>query len=177
MDLPQYAGSRAEVRALELDDDLNLVCNAMNITPIVEVIVTVGVETAAESEARSASERAFRGQFQFFALALGFDNTNEVTDRLLYVCSAMVEDYCSEAPDAIRTEAVIRMGGWLKQTPVGNIVSSEKFSGEDLLNPSTRRESEFKAITYAPGMTNAFVHSGAKSLLSPFKRRRAMSLS
>lgn len=74
------------------------------------------------------------------------------------VASALVENYASNAPQAIKNEAVIRCAGWLYEAPSGG----------------QRSESEGDISTsFSPGATGALRHSGAMALLSIFKIRRA----
>ena len=78
--------------------------------------------------------------------------------RLGAVASALVERYASAAPQTIRDEAVIRTLGWLASRPADSRMS------QDAVGVST---------SWSPGMTGALRHSGAMSLLSGFKIRRA----
>ena len=74
------------------------------------------------------------------------------------VASALVERYADNAPQPIKNEAVIRCAGWLYESPSGG----QRSESEGDINTS-----------YSPAMTGALRHSGAMSLLSPFKVRRA----
>lgn len=78
--------------------------------------------------------------------------------RLGSVSAELVERFCSEAPQIIRDEAVIRCLGWLASRPADSRMS------QDAVGVST---------SWSPGMTGALRHSGAMSLLSTFKIRRA----
>ena len=78
--------------------------------------------------------------------------------RLLAVATALVERYALEAPDAISNEAVIRTAGWLAEQLSAAITSET--------------EGDIRT-SYAPTMQSALRHSGAMSLLSPWKIRRA----
>lgn len=90
------------------------------------------------------------------AAILGTDMAT--AERLLEVASLLVDNYASNAPHAIKNEAVLRCAGWLHQAPSGG----------------QRSESEGDVSTsFSPGATGALRHSGAMSLLSPFKIRRA----
>ena len=90
------------------------------------------------------------------AEAIGVDLATAV--RLLAVATALVNRYASAAPDAISNEATIRCAGWLAEQPSAAI----------------RSETEGDVSTsYAPSMQSALRHSGAMSLLSTWKVRRA----
>ena len=78
--------------------------------------------------------------------------------RLGSVSAELVERYASEAPPNCKTEAVIRTIGWLAARPADSRMSQSAV-GVD--------------TQWAPGMTGALRHSGAMSILSPFKIRRA----
>ncbi|MYA42601.1 MAG: hypothetical protein F4Z31_12715 [Gemmatimonadetes bacterium] len=77
--------------------------------------------------------------------------------RLLAVATTLVERYAPNAPEAIQNEAVIRVAGWLGQTPAGSF---------------TRVQTGPRETEYAPGQKGALRHSGAMSLLAPWKVRR-----
>ena len=81
--------------------------------------------------------------------------------RLLSVASALVNDYCPEAPEPIANESVLMVCGWIW----GNGASRGSIRSEGA-GPLR--------ISYATHEKNALKHSGAESLLSPFKVRRAM---
>ena len=81
--------------------------------------------------------------------------------RLLSVASALVNDYCPEAPEPIANESVLMAAGWLW----GNGASRGSIRSEGA-GPLR--------ITYATHEKNALKHSGAEAMLSPFKVRRAM---
>ena len=72
--------------------------------------------------------------------------TDEVLTRLLAVAQATVERHAPDAPTAVKDEAETRIAGYLYDMP-------ESPSGD-----------RFAA---------AFINSGAKGLLSPYKVRRA----
>ena len=89
------------------------------------------------------------------AAATGIDATD--AERLLATASALVTKYGADAPDAIDNEAVIRVAGYLQSQP----------------KAALRAESVGPIETqYAPSRQSALRHSGAMSLLSPFKVRR-----
>lgn len=90
------------------------------------------------------------------ATAVGF--TAAIATRLLPVATALVNAYAPTAPDAISNEAVVRAAGWLHGAPKTGAVAQQQ--------GDIRTEFLFEA-------TGVLTHSGAKSLLSPFKRRRA----
>ena len=78
--------------------------------------------------------------------------------RLLAVATALVERFAPDAPEAIQNEAAIRVCGWLAHTAPGSIA-------QVTTGPRTTE--------YAVGQKGALRHSGAMSLLSPWKVRRA----
>lgn len=79
-------------------------------------------------------------------------------NRILPVASKLVERYAPGAPEEIQNEAVIRLSGWLCEQPAASI-----------------REEETGDIrtSYAANNANALKHSGAMSLLAPFRVYRA----
>ena len=81
--------------------------------------------------------------------------------RLLPVAARMVLKYAPAAPDGIQNEAVIRLAGWLAGTPPESLAS-------DSLNILGVQIDG----SYNTAQTGALRHSGAMSLLSPYKRRR-----
>ncbi|MCY4469462.1 MAG: hypothetical protein OXC08_12130 [Thiotrichales bacterium] len=88
------------------------------------------------------------------------DETDLNVARLGGVASARIEQFAPRAPQAIRDEAVIRFAGYLssRASPMRVFVSGG----------STR-------IEFATsGQARPFVYSGARALLSPFVRRRAL---
>ena len=90
------------------------------------------------------------------ATAIGVDSTTAT--RLLPVATALVERYAPDAPEAVQNEGVIRCAGYLNEQP-----------------HAARMEGEIGDIRarYATGSTGALRASGAMSLLSPWKVRRA----
>ena len=79
--------------------------------------------------------------------------------RLLPVATEIVQRYAPLAPSVIQTEAAVRVCGWLAQTP-----------------KSTLRRLTTGSVTIshaATGTRSALRSSGAMSLLSPYKKRRA----
>ena len=94
-------------------------------------------------------------------VAIGTEDDLTVTERLLGVASALVEDYAPGAPQAVRNEAVIRVAGALQQSDFGGIAS------ESLGD---------RTVSYFPqasGGWSPFRKSGAMGLLSPWRPRRA----
>ena len=89
------------------------------------------------------------------AEAVGVDSTTAT--RLLAVAAALVNRFAPDAPDAIANEGAIRTTGWLAEQPSAAITSET--------------EGDIRT-SYAPSMQSALRHSGAMSLLSPWKNRR-----
>ena len=89
--------------------------------------------------------------------ALGEDDEH-VTARVGATAGALVERFAPDAPVAIRCEAVIRCAGWLRDSPS--------------YGPRSETEGEISTM-FSPSATGALRHSGAMSLLSPWKARRA----
>ena len=91
-------------------------------------------------------------------LESGAGLTSAQATRLLPVATALVQQYAPSAPTEIQNEAVIRLCGHLRQAPNG------------LRKLDTGRVS----IEYdTAGGRAPLRQSGAASLLSPWKRRRA----
>lgn len=78
--------------------------------------------------------------------------------RLLGVGIATVERYAPLAPEVVQNEAVVRVVGWLVDSPASNIMAANV--GE------VRHD-------FAVGQLSALRHSGAMALLGPWKVRRA----
>ena len=91
------------------------------------------------------------------AEALAINGT--LAARLHGVSVALVQRFAPGAPPVVQNEAVIRTAGWLMETPSGGI----------------RSESVGDVRTVFDGARSlaALRHSGAMSLLSPWKIRRA----
>ena len=90
------------------------------------------------------------------AAALSVNPT--LADRLHPVSLELVNRYAGDAPESIRSEAIVRCAGWLAEQP----------------NASVRSEKVGDIETdYAPSMGNALGHSGAMALLSPWRVFRA----
>ena len=78
--------------------------------------------------------------------------------RVLATASALVTRFAPAAPETIQNEAVLRCAGWLADSPSSGV----------------RRESVGPLdVSYSPLATGALRSSGAMSLLSPWKARRA----
>lgn len=92
-------------------------------------------------------------------LATALEAHPALAARLLATSTALVERYAPGAPEAVQNEAVIRMAGWLIETPAGGIRS------ETIGDVRTGFE--------AGRSLGALRHSGAMGLLSPWKVRRA----
>ena len=89
-------------------------------------------------------------------LATACGCSEAVAGRLGPVVAALVERYADAAPAAVKSEAVVRAAGWL----AGNKPGLRKVGVSNI------------DIEYSGGQS-ALRHSGAMSLLSPFKVRRA----
>lgn len=87
----------------------------------------------------------------------GFDLTDPETRRQVETGAALVERYAPRAPLAIKDEAIVRVAGYLQESPPSN-VRMEK-TGEI-------------TTSYHRDMGSALRHSGAMALLSPWKVRR-----
>ena len=95
---------------------------------------------------------------------------NEKIERLGAVCAARVEQYAPGAPDPVRTEAVIRFAGYLTESGGDGFgaVRSKSINLDSSVILQTDMVSNHAA---------AFRNCGAAGLLSPWKVRRAGSLS
>ena len=89
-------------------------------------------------------------------LATACGCSEAVAGRLGPVVAELVERYASGAPAAVKSEAVIRAAGWLH----GN-------------KPGLRKVNVRSVDIEYSGGQSALRHSGAMSLLSGFKIRRA----
>ena len=88
--------------------------------------------------------------------AIGVDASTAT--RLRAVVVALVDHYAPSAPEAVANEAAIRTAGWLAEQP----------------NASIRSEREGEIQTdFAPSQTGAMLHSGAKSILYPWRAKTA----
>ncbi len=96
------------------------------------------------------------------ALAAATGTTSAVAGRLLPVATALVLRYAPDAPDAIQDEATIRTVGWLAgRTATG--ATTETTEVGDWRSEKRHPAAQQGALRY----------SGAMSLLSPWKERRA----
>ena len=84
--------------------------------------------------------------------------TGAEATRLIGTVTALVDVYAPSAPDALSNEAAVRVAGWLTEQPAASIRSE--------------REGEIQT-DYAPSQTGAMLHSGAKSLLYPWRAKTA----
>ena len=91
------------------------------------------------------------------ATALGEDDAATV-QRLGTVAAALVENFAPDAPQPVKNEATIRTAGWLREAPASGA------RREDIGDVST---------AWSPNATGGLRASGAMSLLSPWKVRRA----
>ncbi len=98
------------------------------------------------------------------ALAIGSSHPNErpesdeLAQRVGVAASAMIEQYAPGAPQALKDEAVIRLGGYLAGSDFGGIA-------KESIGPL---DTEF-TVNHA----NAFRNCGAAALLSRWRVRRA----
>ena len=81
--------------------------------------------------------------------------------RLGPVAAEMTEHFAANAPESVKSESVIRISAWLFQRSPGVRAQSVRLGGAVAL------ESTFAAAT------GALSNSGAKSLLAPWRVRRA----
>lgn len=93
-------------------------------------------------------------------LASVLDVETSEAERFLPVAVALVERFAADAPVEIRNEAVIRLAGWLRQSPSGDLVPTG-VGGID--------------FTWRPGASrNALRQSGAMGLLAPWRKPRGL---
>ena len=85
---------------------------------------------------------------------------DQVIERVAEAVSAQIERYAPGAPDAIRTEALIRFASWIMLTPAA-------FVQEKVADPSGTTIDRMYANS-----GNGFRRSGARSLLSSWRIRR-----
>lgn len=107
--------------------------------------------------ARQAARDCLRG-----TLGLTGETGSPVTDgdidRIGEAIAAMIEKYAAAAPQALKNEAAIRVGGWLLEAPAASIRGQT-------IGPMTNE--------YAAGQYGAMLHSGAKSMLYPWRTKTA----
>ena len=90
------------------------------------------------------------------------DGSDDATAALGEAASAMVENEAPGAPQAVKDEAVIRLAGYWAQSDFGGIESETSVGG--------------KAVSYFRPTPSAFRYSGAKGMLSHWKKRRARAI-
>lgn len=83
-------------------------------------------------------------------------------DAMMAAASALVEREAPAAPQSVKNESVVRMAGYMWGSDFGGIVSETSVGS--------------RAVEYVTNHAGAFRRSGAKALLSPWKRRRARSI-
>ena len=100
------------------------------------------------TELRDAIVYAYAGR------KLSADSQLAYAERILPVARAIVEKYAPEAPEAVKSESIIRISGNFAEARYGGFVSNQ---------------------TKIPPQSHAafFRNSGAMALCSPWKRRRA----
>ena len=86
------------------------------------------------------------------------DESESRLEAIGEAAAALVSRYAPSAPVAVRNEAVVRTVGWLLDSPAGNIRSESA-------GPFT--------TDFAPSQRGAMMHSGAKSLLYPYRSKTA----
>ena len=91
-------------------------------------------------------------------LAAAIKQPQDTAERLLPVVAELVENYAEHAPESVQNESAIRCAGYLAQQP-----------------SDARRSTTVGGVSssWAATHTSALRHSGAMSLLSPWKVRRA----
>ncbi len=131
--------------------------------------VFVGGSDDYASDGLNEAERTFRLIWQAAApldaaaLTAAIDTTEDHAQRLLPVAEALVERYGADAPAAVRQEAAIRTAGYLAERPAWGPGGDSETIGPMV-----------KSRDYAADALSALRHSGAMSLLSPWKVRRAL---
>lgn len=84
--------------------------------------------------------------------------TDERVQALGATAAALVEQYAPSAPQALKDESVIRAAARLHESP----------------GASVRIESTGDLSSgYSPSLTGVLLHSGCKSMLYPFRTKRA----
>ena len=90
--------------------------------------------------------------------AIGPELDDATVQRLGAVASALVEQYAPSAPQVLRDECVLRAAGRLHEMP----------------SASVRMETTGDISTgYAPSLTGTLLYAGCKSVLYPFRAKRA----
>lgn len=85
--------------------------------------------------------------------------SDDAANALGEAASALVEDYAPSAPQAVKDEAVIRLAGWLAGSSFDNVTSETSVASA--------------TVQYQPGSQNLMIRSGAGSLLTRWRVRRA----
>ncbi|MDE0387833.1 MAG: hypothetical protein OXI75_03945 [Rhodospirillales bacterium] len=90
--------------------------------------------------------------------ALGTEVSDDRVDALGQMASDLIEEYAGGAPQSLKNESVLRVCGRALEMPA-----------------ASRRESKIGDISasYTPSMTGMLHHAGVKSLLAPWRQRRA----
>ena len=81
-------------------------------------------------------------------------------EALLEVACALIERYASAAPQSIKNEAIVRVCGWLRQSPAGDVMPTGVGGITLSWRPTASR--------------NVMRSSGAAGLLAPWRRPRAL---
>ena len=81
-------------------------------------------------------------------------------EALLEAANALVERFASAAPTAVKGEAIVRVAGWMKQAPSGDVMLSGVSDITLEWKPTASR--------------NVMRSSGAAGLLAPWRRPRAL---
>ena len=95
------------------------------------------------------------------ALAQAIGSDAATAQRLLVVSTELVHKYAGLAPDGISNEACIRCSAWLLNHPSDGLVGN--------------KVGDVEARFTGGGMLSPLKYSGAESLLSRYKIRRAGS--
>ena len=96
------------------------------------------------------------------SIAGGASLTDDRAAALGETASALVERFAPDAPQAVKNEAVIRIAGWIRAREPKPVQAVTLNSGFRL---------DFRERFFAP---NAMTNSGARSLLLPWRVRRAL---
>ena len=92
---------------------------------------------------------------------VGLDATDDASriDALIEAAAALIEREAPGAPAGVKREAVVRMAGYLAQSDYGG------YRSETIGD---------KSVSYPTTHAAMFRRCGAKALLSPWKKRRAL---
>lgn len=90
--------------------------------------------------------------------AVDVDLTDSRIDALAQMASDLIQNYAPDAPQSLKNEGALRIIGRAVEQP-----------------GASRREQRIGEISaaYAPSLTGMLHHAGVKSLLSPWRQRRA----